>query len=116
MPRSLTRGTVVIAALDPVQGSEQAGIRPAIIVSESRFNETMPIMTIVPVTSRSKNRRAYPSEVAVAKGEGGLQKESLALCHQVRTISSARIRRQIGEMNPATMVRVNRALRIHLAI
>ena len=113
---SFKRGEVVAARLEPTEGSEQGGTRPVVVVSNDLFNEAMSILSIVPVTSRVANRRAYPSEVALARGDAGLRTDSLALCHQVRTIARARIGRRIGRLDDATMGRLDQGLRLHLGL
>lgn len=109
------RGDVVAARLEPVEGSEQGGTRPVVVVSNDLFNEVMPVVTVVPVTTYAgRARRVYPSEVLVDRGTGGLRADSLILCHQVRTIAASRIGRRIGRLDDGAVARVSESLRIHL--
>ncbi|HEX9697240.1 MAG TPA: type II toxin-antitoxin system PemK/MazF family toxin [Actinomycetota bacterium] len=110
------RGAIYAARLGPVEGSEQAGSRPVVVVSNDLFNEVMPIVTIVPVTTLRRGRRTYPSEVRLNKGTAGLRADSLALCHQVRTIATSRLGRRIGSVPDAELGLVADALRTHLSL
>lgn len=50
------------ATLDPVTGSEQRGTRPVLVVSDEDFNELMPVVTILPLTSRKPGRSSIPTK------------------------------------------------------
>ncbi|MDP3297171.1 MAG: type II toxin-antitoxin system PemK/MazF family toxin [Thermodesulfovibrionia bacterium] len=106
---------IFIADLNPVQGSEQKGTRPVIVVSDEDFNRLMPVVTILPVTSLKEGRRVYPNEVLLKQGMGGLAQDSIILAHQIRTISKNRLRDSIGFINNnSTHDAINDALRVHL--
>ncbi len=85
MDHSFKRGEIYIGNLNPQKGSEQAGDRPVLIFQTNQLNNTAPTTIIIPFTSRLKYRN-FPSCVFVAKGEGGLEVDSVALCHQIRVI------------------------------
>jgi mRNA interferase MazF len=104
---------VVNADLDPVVGSEQSGRRPVLVVNIEEFNQAIPNLTILPLTST--RRRLYPSEVALPKGGAGLPLDPIILAHQIRTISTRRLRRTIGYLeDPALRVSVREAIKEHL--
>jgi len=106
---------IFIADLNPVQGSEQRGKRPVIVISDEHFNKVMPVMTVLPVTSLKEGRRIYPNEVALKKGAGGLSQDSIILVHQIRTISKRRLKESIGSIiDTRTQQAINEALKIHL--
>jgi len=90
---------IFIADLNPVQGSEQKGTRPVIVVSDEDFNRLMPVETILPVTSLKEGRRVYPNEVLLKQGVGGLAQDSIILAHQIRTVSKKRLKDSIGFIN-----------------
>jgi len=110
----MIRGDVYMAVLDPSQGSEQAGTRPVIIVSRDAINKLSPVVVIVPLTSRVNKSRLLPSHVEVRRGEGGLTADSVALCEQVREISTARLTRALGHLSANTISQLNGALKIAL--
>ena len=74
-----------MAELDPVVGSEQGGCRPVLIIQNDMGNLHAPTVIAVPLTG-STNKPALPTHVRVARGEGGLWRESTVLCEQVRTL------------------------------
>lgn len=73
------RWSVWLANLDPVVGSEQGRTRPVIIVSDTKLNQILPVVNILPITSRKYNRRIYPNEAMIPAGTAGLDVESIAL-------------------------------------
>ena len=84
--------------LNPVVGTEQAGIRPVVILQIDRANAVSPHTIIAPFTS--KIRRAFlPSHVFVPSGVGGLTQDSVVLCEQIRVIDKSRIIRVIGHLD-----------------
>jgi mRNA interferase MazF len=83
------RWAVVLVALDPVQGHEQAGTRPALVVSYEPFHRSG-LVTVCPVTSARAEAR-YPGDVPIPAGAAGLTWASVVLTGQLRTISRRRI-------------------------
>ncbi len=79
------------ANLDPVIGSEEGKSRPVLIISEDDINELLNIVNVIPITSRKIGRVVYPNETLLPKDKFGLEKESIALCHQIRTIDKRRL-------------------------
>lgn len=111
---SMNRGDVFEAVLDPTKGSEQGGTRPAIIVSREIINENSPVVIIVPVSGKENHSRIYPSQVEIRSGDGGLRKDSVAMCEQVRAISKTRLTKGLGHLPNPVIVKINAALRIAL--
>jgi mRNA interferase MazF len=104
---------VIEADLDPVRGSEQRGTRPVLVVSNEEFNQAMPNVTVLPLTSTQ--RRLYPSEVLLPRGKAGQPRDSIVMAHQVRTISKDRLAATLGHLDdPAVREAVRAALREHL--
>ena len=110
----MKRGDVFDARLDPVEGSEQAGNRPVIVVSRDAINEASPVVVVVPCTTWKPDRRVYPSQVLLKAPDGGLRADSLALCEQVRAIAKTRLRSRRGALSAAAVRRLERALLIAL--
>jgi len=106
---------IFLANLNPVIGSEQKGKRPVLVVSDEDFNQVMPVVTILPITSLKKGRRVYPNEVLIPRGMGGLTADSIILAHQIRTISKERLIRLLGAViDPGLQSAIEGAMRIHL--
>ncbi len=91
----MQKGDVYLADLNPVVGSEQAGIRPVVIVQNSLLNRFTRTVVVIPFTTNLK-RAELPSALLIPKDEGGLDQDSVALCHQVRVLDKSRLRRQLG--------------------
>ncbi len=110
----IRRGDVYLARLHPVEGCEQGGTRPVVIVSRDAINQYSPVVIIIPLTDRANKRRIYPSQVVLQAGEGGLSLESVALGEQVRAISAKRLIKQFGRLSPPRMTEISAALQIAL--
>ncbi|KCZ73009.1 growth inhibitor [Candidatus Methanoperedens nitroreducens] len=89
---------IFLANLDPVVGSEQGKTRPVLVISEEEINQILPVVNILPVTSRKPERRIYPNEVLVPANTGGLEQESIVLCYQIRTLDKRRMIRDVGKI------------------
>lgn len=106
---------VMEANLDPTSGAEQKGTRPVLIISNEEFNQAMPNVTILPLTS--SKRRLYPSEVFIPQGKAGQPLNSIIMAHQVRTISKQRLKGLIGYLEDQQLRdEVYAAIREHLDI
>jgi mRNA interferase MazF len=114
--RPVRRGEVYLARLDPVEGSEQGGTRPVIIVTRDAINQNSQAVVVVPCTTYRPNRRIFPSQAHLAAPEGGLDRDSLALGEQVRVLSATRLLNRLGVLTPDALARVERALLVTLGI
>lgn len=106
----VNRGEVVLCDLNPVMGTEQAGVRPVLVVQIDRANLKSPHTIIVPFTSKIR-RALLPSHALISAGSGGLRQDSVALCEQIRVIDKRRIIKSLGHLEQDDLVTVNRALR-----
>lgn len=114
--KSVLRGELYWVNLDPTVGAEIRKQRPAIIVSNNTANRYSPLVTILPISSQVK--KAYPFEVFLAAGIGGLEHSSLIKANQIRTIDKQRlIGLPLGTITDATVLAsINQSIRIHLSI
>jgi mRNA interferase MazF len=108
------RGEVYDARLDPVEGSEQAGFRPVVIVSRDALNAVRSTVVAVPCTTFRPGRRVYATHVLVGAPEGGLTADSVVLCEQVRILAKSRLGRRRGVLAAQTVASIERALLITL--
>lgn len=107
--------SILRARLDPVEGSEQAGSRPILIVSRESINQSLSIVTGLPLTTLKKGRRIYPTEVLLPKGTAGLAAPSLVMAHQIRTLARSRLERLYGTLHePELRKAVVDAMRLYL--
>ena len=90
------RWRTFVADLNPVVSSEQTGTRPVLIVSDESFNRRMPLVTVLPLTSRKPGRQLYLNEVLLEAETAGLSLDSIVLVPQVRTVSKRRLRISLG--------------------
>jgi mRNA interferase MazF len=110
---SVFQWAVMEANLDPVAGAEQKGTRPVLIASNEEYNQSMPNVTILPLTSTK--RRLYPSEVSLPRGKAGQPLDSIIMAHQIRTISKQRLKGLIGRLeDPQLRHEVCNAIKDHL--
>jgi len=88
---------IFLALLDPTRGAEQAGRRPVLVISRERINQLLPVVNVIPLTSRKSDARTiYPNEVLLPAGSGGLRVASIALCYQIRTLDKGRLEQDLG--------------------
>lgn len=106
------RGEVWWVVLDPTRGREQAGRRPALVLSADLLNASAAgIVSALPITSRDRGIRSH---VAVEPPEGGLAVPSWILCEQVRTISRERLLGRIGVVTMRTLAAAADRVRVLL--
>ncbi|MFH0925443.1 MAG: type II toxin-antitoxin system PemK/MazF family toxin [bacterium] len=111
------RWHIFLADLDPVIGSEQGKMRPVLIISEEEINKILPIVNVLPITSKKSERKIYPNEVLISTGIGGMKMESIILCYQIRTLDKKRLLKQIGKIdNPELQEEIIDALCFQLGI
>ncbi len=111
MIRTSKRGDVVRVRLDPSEGAEQGGDRPALILSPDVINEHSPVVLIASITSK-KTERVYPFEVLISPPEGGLKHRSKVLLMQIRSIDKRRVSGFYGSLSIESMSRVEEAVRV----
>lgn len=108
------RGEIWMIDLDPTRGHEQAGTRPALIVSDDVFNSGLAGLVIVlPLISKARGVRSH---VAVQPPEGGLRKPSYIKCEDVRSVAIERLGRRLGVVSPTTVESVSLRLRILMGL
>ncbi len=108
------RSEVWTVSLDPTRGHEQAGTRPALVVSVDEFNlGPAELVVILPITSRSKG---IASHVEIRPPEGGLRVPSWIKCEDIRSISKERLKTRMGTVTGPTLEAVEDRLRILLSL
>ena len=95
----LSQMVIYRANLDPVVGSEQGKSRPVLVISEDDINALLNIVNIIPLTSLKEGRIIYPNEALIPAQLSGLDMDSVALCHQIRTIDKKRLSKQYGYLS-----------------
>ena len=111
----ITRGDIFIADLNPVQGSEQGGIRPVLVIQNDRGNRFSPTVICAAITSKM-NKAKLPTHIALNSEEYGIVKDSVILLEQVRTIDKSRLREKVCHLDESVMRRINQGLEVSLAL
>ncbi len=106
---TIARGDVVLCDLNPVIGTEQAGVRPVVVLQIDRANAVSPHTIIAPFTTKIR-RALLPSHVVVPAGVGGLTQDSVVLCEQIRVIDKRRIIKVLGHLDDPYMQQIAKAL------
>lgn len=111
----IKRGDIYYADLSPVVGSEQGGVRPVLIVQNDIGNKYSPTVIAAAITSQI-NKAKLPTHIEISAQEYGLQKDSVILLEQIRTIDKKRLREKIGHLDEELMDKVNEAIGISFGL
>ncbi|MEW5767171.1 MAG: type II toxin-antitoxin system PemK/MazF family toxin [bacterium] len=84
------RGEIYFVNLNPVEGREQAGHRPVLVLSIDDINKLPLVVTVVVGTKGENISRDYPTNVRVLPEESGLPWETVFLCFQIRSLDPKR--------------------------
>jgi len=109
------RGFVFFADLSPVVGSEQGGYRPVLVVQNNVGNKFSPTVIVAAITSHIEKAK-LPTHVELKAQPFGLEKDSVILLEQIRTIDKQRLQQKITEIDDQTMARIDEALKISLGL
>lgn len=111
----IKRGEIYFAQLNPVVGSEQGGIRPVVVVQNDIGNQYSPTTIILAITSQI-NKAKLPTHIELKAETYGLERDSVILAEQIRTIDKARLKQRIAVLQEETMKKVDHAMLISLAL
>jgi mRNA interferase MazF len=114
MAMQIQRGDIYTVDLEPVRGSEQGKVRPALVIQNDVGNRYSPTIIVAAITSGGHAR--FDVNVAVNAPEGGLANDSLILLNQIRTVEKSRLGRYWGRVSPQTMAVVDEAIKISLGL
>ena len=114
----MKRGDVYWAELTPRSGSEQSGRRPVVIVSNDGFNlnSRWNSVVVVPFTTSESQRGRGASAVLIPAGLVGLQKDSVAICHQVTTLDRSKLSTRICSLPEDLVLEVDMGLKAALGL
>ena len=111
----IKRGYLYYADLSPVVGSEQGGVRPVLIIQNDIGNKYSPTVIVAAITSQI-NKAKLPTHIEISAHEYGLNKDSVILLEQIRTIDKKRLREKIGCLDKNMMLKVDNSLQISLGL
>ncbi len=112
---NVKRGDIFYADLSPVVGSEQGGIRPVIVIQNDIGNKYSPTVIVAAITSQI-NKAKLPTHVEISSEEYGLNRDSVVLLEQVRTLDKRRLKDKVCHLDDAMLDKVNHALEISLEL
>lgn len=114
---SIQRGQIYFVDLNPVQGREQAGQRPVLVLSIDSINRLPLVVTVVVGTKGANIARDYPTNVRVSPNESNLPLETVFLCFQIRSLDPKRFPSQpAGQLSEIKMQEVEGAVRFCLGL
>ena len=96
-------------------GSEQGGVRPVMIVQNNIGNRYSPTVIVAAITSKI-NKAKLPTHIELDASTFGLERDSVVLLEQIRTLDKARLLERIGCVSPKVLSRIDYALSISLGL
>ena len=112
---SIRRGEIFYAELNPVIGSEQGGTRPVLVIQNDIGNQYSPTTIVVAITSQISKAK-LPTHVEVKAKRSGLERDSVILTEQIRTIDKSRLKEKVANLDEEVMLRVDEAIEISLGL
>ena len=114
---AVRRGEIYFVDLNPVQGREQAGRRPVLVLSIDAINRLPLVVSVVVGTDGANIVRDYPTNVRVPPADSGLPSETVFLCFQIRSLDGRRFPSRVsGLLSPAYLQQVEQAVRYCLGL
>lgn len=111
----IRRGDIILVNLEPTKGSEEGLTRPGVVIQNDIGNKYSPTTIIAPITSSYD--RIYPMNVEIKASQSKLEKDSIILLNQIRTISiKDRIIKKLDKISKEKMSEVDEAIRISLGL
>lgn len=114
MDRTIKRGDIYYAELNPVIGSEQGGTRPVLIISNDTGNKYSPTVIIAAITSK-RAKGKLPTHYDL-RGISGLPADSTVLFEQIRTIDKKRLKERLAQLDSLNMEAIALPLLISLGV
>ena len=109
------RGDIFYADLSPVVGSEQGGIRPVLIIQNDIGNKFSPTVIAAAITSKI-NKAKMPTHIELSATDYGLQKDSVILTEQIRTLDKKRLKERLGKLDGDLLNKVDEALAVSFGL
>jgi mRNA interferase MazF len=114
MAQPIRRGDIFTVDLEPVRGSEQGKVRPALVIQNDIGNRYSPVVIVAAITSGGNAQ--FDVNVPIKAPEGGLINDSLILLNQIRTVDKTRLGRYWGHISAQAMEQVDEAIKISLGL
>ncbi|WP_125705782.1 type II toxin-antitoxin system PemK/MazF family toxin [Lacticaseibacillus daqingensis] len=115
MAEGIKRGDVYFADLSPVVGSEQGGLRPVLVIQNDVGNRFSPTVIVAAITSRIAKPK-MKTHVGLSGVQDGIERDSVVLLEQIRTIDKQRLMDKVTALSPAKMAAVDTALAVSVGL
>lgn len=109
------RGDIYYANLSPVVGSEQGGLRPVLVIQNDVGNKYSPTIIVAAITSQISKAK-LPTHVEISAKVFNLEKDSVVLLEQLRTLDKRRLKEKVTHLSDEIMEKVDEAVRISLGL
>ncbi|BAY98917.1 hypothetical protein NIES37_28950 [Tolypothrix tenuis PCC 7101] len=114
---AIERGEIYFVNLNPVQGREQSGTRPVLVLSIDAINQLPLVVTVIVGTKGTNIQRDYPTNIRVLPSDSGLPIETVFLCFQIRSLDPNRFpEKPSGKLSDSKMLEVEAAVRYCLGL
>lgn len=104
----MKQGEIWETYFDPVEGQEQSGRRPAVIISGNTMNNNLNLVLVCPLTSKIYGYKGHP--IVEPNSETGLKHPSEVLVFQIRAVANKRLRKKIGMLDMATIDEIHQTV------
>lgn len=111
----MKRGDIYFADLSPVVGSEQGGFRPVLVIQNDIGNRFSPTVIVAAITAQIQKAK-LPTHVEIDAKTYGLDRDSVILLEQIRTIDKQRLTDKITHLDDELMSKVNESLQISIGL
>ena len=111
--RTIHRGEIYYADLNPVVGSEQGGIRPVLVIQNDVGNRYSPTVIVAAMTSKGSSKAKLPTHFTLV---GFTQLPSLVLCEQIRTLDKQRLGERLGRLTQKEIQQLDYALAVSFGL
>jgi mRNA interferase MazF len=107
------RGEIWMVNFNPGRGSEQTGVRPALIIQNDIGNQYASTTVVAAITTTIKK---YPVTVLLAQGKDGLKQSSMVNLAQILTLDKGRLIKKLGHAGDDKMKEIDEAIKVSLGI
>jgi len=114
MTTVVKRGGIYRVDWSPSRGSEQSGMRPALVIQNDIGNQYSPNTIVASITTAQN--RPYPFIVNVTSSESGLKQDGSIDLASILTVSKTRLSSKCGQLNKAKMLEVDNAIKESLGL
>ncbi|MFV0560232.1 MAG: type II toxin-antitoxin system PemK/MazF family toxin [Enterococcus sp.] len=109
------RGDIYFADLSPVVGSEQGGTRPVLVIQNNLGNHFSPTIIVAAITAKMAKPK-LPTHIGIKANGTGIERDSVILLEQIRTIDKSRLKEKVCHLDPEVMKGVDDAIKVSVGI